>query len=75
MILPVMLKDWGTLNCSTTAMAKGIAIQRIQGRALPYLVLVRSMMKPMMTSEIPSKIREIRNIVPTAAAAIPAELV
>ena len=53
-------------------MANGTLIQRIQGLDLPHFEFVRSTMNPMMTSEKPSKQREINMTRPTIAGSMPA---
>ena len=56
----------------TMEIANGTLIQRIHGLDLPHLEFVRSTIKPMMTSEKPSKQREINMTRPTMAGSMPA---
>ena len=58
----------GTENNNTAAIAKGIAILKIQGLALPYLDLVLSTIIPIVKSLNPSSILDTSIILPTAAA-------
>ena len=62
----------GTLNSRIALSAYGSDIHRIHGRDCPHLEWVRSTMKPMTTSEPPSKKREISMTRPTVATETPA---
>ena len=57
----------GTQNSEIEQITYGIAIHRIHGRALPHLECVRLTRTPMMTSEEPSKKREMSMTRPTVA--------
>ena len=61
----------GTLNIRMSPMAIGIALHKIHGRALPQRVCVRSIIAPIIRSEIPSRSLDSSIIVPIVAAAIP----
>jgi len=57
------------LKLRTLRKSTGTANQRMNGRNLPNLVIVRSTMRPAERSVNGSQNRTTRNIVPTAAAA------
>ena len=61
----------GMKKISTTASPVGTDSQSSHGRALPQRVRVLSMRTPARMSVMPSKSLEIRNMVPTAPAAMP----
>ena len=59
----------------TVQTARGIQSLAIQGRALPHLLCVWSMIYPMTRSEIPSNIFDMAMIEAAAAAFAPTTLV
>ena len=61
----------GTQNIATAHRTYGTLIHKIHGRALPHLDLVLLTMMPMITSDEPSKIREISMTRPTVTTGIP----
>ena len=65
----------GTINIKTVLKAKGMLIHRSQGLAFPYLDFVRFIRIPIIKSVHPSKILEIKKIVPTDAIGMPATFV
>ena len=71
MILNVSDASGDTQKISASEIPVGMHSHNSQGLAFPHFVWVLSTMLPAMRSVMPSKHFEIRNIVPTAPAAIP----